>query len=215
MTIGKLLAGFVCRVREVLFSSHPLLCSFLLSLTLPSAPHTLLLSSHHIHALYLLPKDHTSPPNPLSYHYIHSFLDYSPMAQIAIEPHLTDALPSMSCSSQSSILPSPPLSIHSSAADMKDVSNSTKASRPTAYPKKRPSPYGVAKSSRKYSPLYASQSLVRKTPRATKAEFAARRQRETNIAMMRREGIYLEEEYREEIRIYMHDMEVSHRCFQI
>lgn len=90
---------------------------------------------------------------------------------------------------------------------MKDVSNSTKASRPVAYPKKRPSPYGVAKSSRKHSPLYASQSLVRKTPRATKAELAVRRQRESNIAMMRRDGIYLEEEYREEIRMYMHDME--------
>jgi len=37
---------------------------------------------------------------------------------------------------------------------------------------------------------------------------APRRQREAQMALLRREGIYLEEEYREEIRHYMYEMEV-------
>lgn len=91
---------------------------------------------------------------------------------------------------------------------MKDVSNS-KAARPSAYPKKRPSPHGVAKSRKQHSPLYPPQVLVRKTPRAAKAEMIAHRQRDAQIMALRREGIYLEEEYREEIRYYMLEMEVS------
>lgn len=138
------------------------------------------------------------------------------MAQVALEHHLTDAHLPMSCSDQFSILQSSPASKTLPAADMKDVSNSTKAVRPLVYPKKRPSPYGISKqASRKHSPLYASQTLARKTPRATKAELAAQRHRETNIALVRREGLYLEEEYREEIRMYMHDMEVSYSCLPI
>lgn len=35
------------------------------------------------------------------------------------------------------------------------------------------------------------------------------RQREAHILALRREGVLLEEEYREEIRFYMHEMEVS------
>lgn len=88
---------------------------------------------------------------------------------------------------------------------MKDVSN-TKAPRPSAYPKKRPSPYGVSKS-RKQSPLYPAHALVRKSPRAARAEILAQRQREAHIQALRREGIYLEEEYRDDIKCYMHDME--------
>ena len=91
---------------------------------------------------------------------------------------------------------------------MKDVSNSTRA-RPSAYPKKKPSPYGVSKSSRRQSPLYPPHSVVRKTPRAAKAEMLAQRHRLAQISALRREGIYLEEEYHEEIRAYMHEMEVS------
>lgn len=91
--------------------------------------------------------------------------------------------------------------------DMKDVSNSTRVPRPSAYPKKRPSPYGVSKS-RKQSPLYPPHPVVRKSPRAARAEQQAQRQREAQIMAMRREGIYLEDEYREEIRYYMHEMEV-------
>ncbi|TCD63397.1 hypothetical protein EIP91_005605 [Steccherinum ochraceum] len=97
--------------------------------------------------------------------------------------------------------------INLQATDMKDVSNSTRVPRPTAYPKKRPSPGGVLKSSRTKSPLYPAHALVRKSPRAVRAEQIAQRQREAQIMAMRREGIYLEEEYREEIRYYMHEME--------
>ncbi|KAH9946700.1 cyclin [Amylocystis lapponica] len=89
---------------------------------------------------------------------------------------------------------------------MKDVSNS-KAVRPSAYPKKRPSPYGVSKARKQYSPIYPPQSLVRKTPRAAKAEMIAHRQRDAHIMAMRREGIYVEAEYHDEIRRYMHEME--------
>ncbi|KAH8100643.1 cyclin [Cristinia sonorae] len=91
---------------------------------------------------------------------------------------------------------------------MKDVSNSTRVPRPSAYPKKRPSPYGVSKS-RKQSPLFPPHAPVRKSPRAARAEQQAQRQREAQLTAMRlrREGIYLEDEYREEIRYYMHQME--------
>ena len=91
---------------------------------------------------------------------------------------------------------------------MKDVSNSSRASsRPSAYPKKRPSPHGISKSRSKQSPLYPAQ-VTRKSPRAVKADLA-HRQREAQILALRREGIYLEEEYRDEIQYYMHEMEVS------
>lgn len=96
----------------------------------------------------------------------------------------------------------------SPSTKMKDVSNAIKATRPSVYPKKRPSPHGISKS-RKQSPLYPAHSIARKTPRAAKAELLAQRQREAQIMALRREGIYLEEEYREEIRYYMHEMEVS------
>lgn len=113
-------------------------------------------------------------------------------------------------SSSSSSIPlshsSPP---SASPGTMKDVSNSSRAARPSAYPKKKPSPYGVSKSSRRQSPLYPPHSLIRKTPRAAKAEQIAQRQRYLQISALRREGIYLEEEYHDEIRGYMHEMEVS------
>ena len=51
--------------------------------------------------------------------------------------------------------------------------------------------------------------MVRKSPRVTKTEILVQRQRETHLLAMRREGIYLEEEYRDEISFYMHEMEVS------
>lgn len=98
---------------------------------------------------------------------------------------------------------------------MKDVSNSSRAARPSAYPKKKPSPYGVSKSSRRQSPLYPPHSLIRKTPRAAKAEQIAQRQRYLQISALRREGIYLEEEYHDEIRGYMHEMERSTMCHMV
>lgn len=91
---------------------------------------------------------------------------------------------------------------------MKDVSNSVRAPRPSAYPKKRPSPYGVSKS-RKQTPSCPVQIATRKSPRAVKAEILAQRQREVHLLALRREGILMEEEYREDIRFYMHEMEVS------
>ena len=42
----------------------------------------------------------------------------------------------------------------------------------------------------------------------------AQRQRIAQISALRREGIYLEEEYHEEIRAYMHEMEVSRRLLR-
>ena len=76
--------------------------------------------------------------------------------------------------------------------------------------KKRSESDGVSKPSRRQSPLYPPHSLIRKTPRAAKAELIAQRQRYAQISALRREGIYLEEEYHEEIRAYMHEMEVSY-----
>lgn len=120
---------------------------------------------------------------------------------------LTNTL-SPSCTSQSFLNTSE--SLPHRAASMKDVSNSLRTARPSAYPKKKPSPYGISKS-RKHtqSPLCPAQAVVRKSPRGAKAEHAVQRQREAQIYALRREGIYLEEEYRDEIHEYMHAMEVS------
>ncbi|KAH9937605.1 cyclin [Fomitopsis serialis] len=91
---------------------------------------------------------------------------------------------------------------------MKDVlPSSSRASRHSAYLKKRPSPHGVSKSRKQSSPVYIPLGAVRKTPRAVKAELISQRQRQMQLLLMRRDGIYLEEEYREEIRRYMHEME--------
>lgn len=110
----------------------------------------------------------------------------------------------------SSCTSSPTSSSTATSVDMKDVlPSSSRASRHTAYLKKRPSPHGVSKSRKPSSPVYIPLGAVRKTPRAVKAELVSSRHKTIQLAMMRRDGIYLEEEYREEIRRYMHDMEVS------
>ncbi|KAI0963460.1 hypothetical protein AcW1_000531 [Taiwanofungus camphoratus] len=96
-------------------------------------------------------------------------------------------------------------SIPPSPADMKDVSNS-KLARPSVYPRKRPSPWGVSKS-RNRSPLYPPQSLVRKTPRAVKAELIAQRHREAALRALRRGSMHFDDEYGDEIRYHMHEME--------
>ena len=82
------------------------------------------------------------------------------------------------------------------------------------YPKKRPSPHGITKLHR--SPVLPYCGPARRSPRAAKASFIQQRQRDAQILALRREGILLEEEYREEIRYYMHDMEVglSRNVFQ-
>lgn len=92
---------------------------------------------------------------------------------------------------------------------MKDISSS-KNVRTTVYPRKKPSPHGISKSrAQNNSPLrYSSHSNTRTSSRNTKAEQHARKQREAQVSALRREGIYLEEEYREEIQRYMLEMEV-------
>jgi len=94
---------------------------------------------------------------------------------------------------------------------MKDVSTaSLRHSRNSLiYPKKRPSPHGVSKSK---SPLLPANGPARRTPRSAKSAILQQRQREAQILALRREGVLLEEEYREEIQYYMHDMERFTMC---
>jgi hypothetical protein len=91
---------------------------------------------------------------------------------------------------------------------MKDISApSIRQSRASALVKKRPSPAGVTKH-RARKPTPPTQPLPQ-TPRSAKSTFLHnKRQRELQVLALQREGIYLEEEYREEIRRYMHYMEV-------
>ncbi|KAJ3755179.1 cyclin [Lentinula raphanica] len=85
---------------------------------------------------------------------------------------------------------------------MKDLSSTSNYNRHARnsliYHKKRPSPHGVSKHHR--SPLL-SQNVMRKTPRSVKASLLLQRQQ------LRRDGVILEDEYRAEIRRYMHEME--------
>ncbi|KAJ3883058.1 cyclin [Lentinula edodes] len=85
---------------------------------------------------------------------------------------------------------------------MKDLSSTSSSSRHARnsliYPKKRPSPHGVSKSHK--SPLF-SQDVIRKSPRSVKVALIQQRQQ------LRRDGVILEDEYREDIRCYMHEME--------
>jgi hypothetical protein len=111
---------------------------------------------------------------------------------------------------------SPPSNASSSnpdhAVDMKDVAaTSSRHTRNTVYPKKRPSPHGIQKRA-KASPIYASvataSSSRRETP-AARAALLAKKQREAQVLALHRDGVLLEEEYREDARCYMHEMEVS------
>jgi len=90
---------------------------------------------------------------------------------------------------------------------MKDVASNRHSRNSLIYPKKRPSPHGISKSHK--SPLLPANGLARRTPRSTKVALIQQKQREAQIQALRREGIFLEEEYRDEIRYYMQDMEVS------
>lgn len=87
---------------------------------------------------------------------------------------------------------------------MKDLSVSSLRHSRTSfiYPKKRPSPHGVSKPSKSPSAV----ALARLPPRSANVSLL-QRNREIYLSALRREGIYLEEEYRDEIRSYMHDME--------
>ncbi|KAF8912830.1 cyclin [Gymnopilus junonius] len=88
---------------------------------------------------------------------------------------------------------------------MKDVASNKHSRSSLIYPKKRPSPHGITKFHK--SPLLPANGLARRTPRSTKIALMQQRQREAQIQALRREGIFLEEEYRDEIRYYMLDME--------
>ncbi len=102
-----------------------------------------------------------------------------------------------------------------SSLNMKDTSVFSRHSRNNPlYPKKRPSPHGITKSRRSQSPptlsvvAAAAAAASRRSPRAAKMESMLQRRRELQLAALRREGILLEDEYREEIRYYMYEMEV-------
>ena len=96
--------------------------------------------------------------------------------------------------------------VASKSSYMKDITQ-RHPRHPLIYPKKRPSPHGITKLHR--SPVLPFCGPARRSPRSAKASLIQQRQREAQILALRREGILLEEEYREEIRYYMHDMEVS------
>ncbi|TFK57364.1 hypothetical protein OE88DRAFT_1618854 [Heliocybe sulcata] len=105
---------------------------------------------------------------------------------------------------------------------MKDLSSSSgsKQSGHPALPKKR-SPYGVQKShgktpgsvkrtpaaavSVKHTPAVAAS--VRRTPAVVRAEWFAKRERARQVAALQRKGVLIEEEYRDDITLYMHEME--------
>ena len=82
---------------------------------------------------------------------------------------------------------------------MKELSSTRHARNSLIYPKKRPSPHGVSKPH--------SQSH-RKSPRSAKSALVQQRHKDAAALAIRRDAILLEEEYRDEIRYYMLDMEV-------
>lgn len=89
---------------------------------------------------------------------------------------------------------------------MKDISTSSIRQSRTSVLKKRPSPHGVSKHHIRKHSSPNSQNL-RPSPRPAKPNIIQKKQRELQVLALHREGVYLEEEYREEIRRYMHDME--------
>jgi hypothetical protein len=92
---------------------------------------------------------------------------------------------------------------------MKDLSTvSNKNFRNLIYPKKRPSPNGISKSRKSTPSFRTSRPPQRVSPLSAKAALVQQRQRELHIPSIRREGPLLEDEYRDDIRYYMHDMEV-------
>ena len=94
---------------------------------------------------------------------------------------------------------------------MKDISTSSSRNvRTTLYSRKRPSTHGISKSrgQKDTPPPYPSHPNIHKSPRNVKVEQLARKQREAKISTLRRQGVYLEEEYRDEIQRYMLEMEV-------
>jgi hypothetical protein len=91
---------------------------------------------------------------------------------------------------------------------MKDISfPSNRQSRNSfIYPKRRPSPHGIQKAAK--SPSFLA-SYARRSPRSAKLALLQQQQRLRETQYCRKESVLLEEEYRDEIHCYMHDMEVS------
>lgn len=90
--------------------------------------------------------------------------------------------------------------------NMKDVTSNRHSRHSLIYPKKRPSPHGITKAHK--SPLHALNGVARRTPRNAKFAFSQQRQREAQMQALRKEGIFIEDEYMEEIHRYMLQMEV-------
>jgi len=91
--------------------------------------------------------------------------------------------------------------------DMKDVTSNRHSRHSLVYPKKRPSPHGVIKTHK--SPLVPLNGVARRTPRNSKLALLQQRQREAQIQALRRNGIFIEDEYMDEIYRYMLEMEVG------
>ena len=145
-------------------------------------------------------------PLPISLGRRCSLLENSVMATPTSDLHsLTDAVSSLSCSPQSILHVHPPVS-HPSPS-MKDVSTATRVPRFSVY-KKRQSPSGGISKSRKESPLRTG--VLRKSPRAVTRDVYAQRQREASIMAYLRE-LASDDDYRDDITGYMHEMEVSSR----
>jgi len=88
---------------------------------------------------------------------------------------------------------------------MKDATLSTRSARHNSvYTKKRPSPHGIQK--RKQNSPLAHNSDHRHSPRI-RIELSFQRQREQQLAVWRKDGVFLEEEYFDEIQHYLHQKE--------
>ena len=90
---------------------------------------------------------------------------------------------------------------------MKDITSTRHSRLSLVYPKKRPSPNGILKAHK--SPLVPLNGVPRRTPRNSKLAHSQQRQREAQIQALRRDGIFIEDEYMDEIYRYMLEMEVS------
>jgi hypothetical protein len=102
-------------------------------------------------------------------------------------------------------------------SDMVDLVSSSSSSHRLAsassHQRKRLSSSGIAKSHK--SQLLPTYGIVRKSPRCAKSALIQQRQREAAAQAIRRAGILLENEYRDEVRRYMHEMEVRRRVLDL
>jgi len=132
----------------------------------------------------------------------------SDRASLLFSAHQTPMIPCNAVDpSDADPSPSNRLASDSTSTDMKDIASSNRQSRnPLIYPKKRPPPYGIQKASKSPSLL---TSYACRSPRSARFALIQQQQRLRGTQFCRKECVLLEEEYRDEIRYYMHDMEVS------